>query len=253
MLSLKRLTGWFGRERGLKKVAPRKQQARLSLEMLETRDGPAALNFVSPAAIWGGAALDGKASTAVRSLRSSSSGNMAQRIGTGYPQSQAYASLNYSTLPNNKTLYATTSAFTTGSNTSTAALMHTTNDGSNYQYVTVRIDPTAYGEQNGQRVQVTLQASFLSSIGQFNRANAVNSFSFYVNGQPYLNGQDTTRDVNGSPERFSTPTLRFTTTIGATFQIAFHVYSQAGANGSGVQNHNVATNQFVLNMGVQRV
>jgi hypothetical protein len=222
-------------------------RARIGLERLETRDSPSALSFLSPAAVYGGAALNGSVSAGLRSLTSFNSGNIAHKVGSGLQHSESYASLSdYSGASSFKNVTATSSAFTTNHDSSTAALAMTADSRGNYAYATVHVSATN-GEHNGQRVRVTLNASFVSTIGNFNTGYAVNSYSFYVNGQQFLGGNDSTKGIH----TFSR-TVTVNTTIGANFQIAFQAYSSAsGQAGNNQLCYNVANNNFSLDMSVR--
>jgi hypothetical protein len=255
MSALTRLTRLFRRSPARRPALARPpRRARLDLEQLEGRDAPVALSFTPSAAVYGAAALDGGRSSGVRYLRNFNTGDIARKTSSfGFPSSHSYASLsNYSGASSYKSIDATTHAYTTNFNSSTEAVVRTTTNGSSYQYVTVQIVASSWGEQNGQRVQVTLTPRFVSTIGQFNRGYASNGMSFYVNGRSYINQTDTTRGRD--PEVFSR-TITLTGTIGSTFQIAFQVSSYAQATvGGGVQNnYNVATNNFSLGMEVRRI
>ena len=225
-------------------VASRRPPRRTSLhvERLEGREVPAALAFVSPAAIYGSAAVNGAPTSSVRSLLSSNSGDIARQT-NGW--SQAYSSLsNYSGASSYKGLTATTSAYDTGATiTSATGLARTTVSGGGYNYVTVQVVASANGEQQGQTVQVTLTPSFVSTIGWANSGSASNSFSFYVNGQQYLGGTATAKTTATYAK-----TITLNTTIGSTFQIAFQSRSYVGFAGSGQSN--TASMQFSLGMQV---
>src|SRR5947208_2027975 len=126
MLSFKRITRLFrnGARRG--PVARRGHRVRLGIHELELRESPVALTFASPAAILGAAAVNGSASSAVRSLQSSQFGDVARRSSNfGFPASQAYAALNHSAVPNNRTIDITTSAYTTNFDTSSESIAKT--------------------------------------------------------------------------------------------------------------------------------
>lgn len=252
MLRLTRIARFFGGTHQNRRAVPARKigSTRLSLDQLETRESPASLSFGSTAGIYGGAALDGAVSGAIRSLRSSNFGNIAVKTSNvGFPQSNAYASLNnYSGASSYKAVELTTSAYTTNFNRTSEAVARTTNTTSNggLSYVGVQILPTT-GEQYGQRVQVTLKVSFSSTIGRDNNGYASNRYSFYANGQKYLDGVDTTKGT----ETFSR-TVTITTTIGATVNVAVQAHSYAGPAGGGAYS-NVATVHATLAMSVQRI
>lgn len=254
MFGLQALGFGVGAKNRQKQASQRvKSRARrkLKLEHLERRDAPAALTLVSPGAIFGGAALDGAAKTAVHSLQSSHYGNIARKTSSfGFPSSESHAAMTYSASGYNKSLELRTFAYTTNYNRSTEAIARTTtNNGGGYSYVAVRIDPTSWGEKAGQRVQVTFKLTDVSTIGQANRAYAANTVSFYVNGQQYVKLTDTSKGT----ETFSR-TVTINSTIGATVYIACMSHSQANATpGNMMNNHNVAQNQLNLSMSVRRV
>jgi hypothetical protein len=235
----------FGKSRraSSSKRRPSERQVQLRLEQLESRESPATLSFASAANIYGRAVLNGAASTALRSLQSFNSGDIVKRTSGSW--SQSYVSLtNYSGASSFKYVDITTSAYVQGGSTSGLAVAQTTSSSSGYTYVTVHIGASS-GERIGQRVQVTLTPRFVSTIGQNNQGSAANYYSFFVNGQRYLDGVDRTWGI----ETFSR-TVTFTSTIGSSFQIAFQVGSQVSGGGN---IGTIATNNFSLGMQVTRI
>jgi hypothetical protein len=214
---------------------------RLEFEQLESRELPAALAFLSPAAVYGAASLSGATTANVKSLLAFHSGDLARKISDS---SQAFSSLrNYSDASSYRDVAIATSAYTAGSTVSSAYGIARTTTGNGYNSVTVQVVASSYAEAQGQVVLVTLTPRFVSTIGLFNRGSASNSYSFYVNGQQVLGGTATARTTNTYSR-----TITFQTTIGSTFRIAFQSQSHAGFAGNGKSN--TAKMEFSLGMAV---
>ncbi len=216
--------GFTAKRRPAGRVKKKQNQVRLNYDRLESREMPAALSFVAPDAVYAEVSSAGSAtSTAVRSLVNSNSGNMASR--SSGASNAVVALSDYSGASSYKTVDIQTSAHGQNTSYATQALAKSTVGNGSYDYLTVQVLATGT-ERSGDRVSVTVNPSFVSTISPNNQGGASNTYAFYVNGGALMSGTDTSR---GYTETFA-KSYSFTTTVGSTFQIAFLNKAYVGAS-----------------------